>query len=111
MEYRQSRIAWQTVNEVSKKKSASKAKLKATSQEERIHMWKEHFKNLIGKSHKVTAKTITKIIINQLDIIQEQFTQVELNVVLTKVKNIKTASLDEIPPEVWKTRKFDDIQL
>ena len=55
-EDRQSRIAWKTVNEMSKKKSSAKAKLKATSQEERIN-------------------------------------------------------LDEIPPEKWKTREFDNILL
>ena len=46
----------------------SKAKLKAASQEEQIHTWKEHFQNLHGKSPKVTDKPITKIINNQKDI-------------------------------------------
>ena len=36
VEDRQSRIAWQRVNEVSKKKSTSRAKLKAASQDRRI---------------------------------------------------------------------------
>ena len=35
----------------------------------------------------------------------------KLDSVLRKIKNRKAAGLDEIPPEVWKTRKFDDIQL
>ena len=30
---------------------------------------------------------------------------------MKKIKNRKAAGLDEIPPEVWKTRKFDDILL
>ena len=71
-------------------------------------MWKEHFKNLLGKSLKVTDKPITKIINNQLDIKLGQFTQEELNEVLTKIKNRRAAGLDEISPEVWKTRKIDD---
>ena len=50
---------------------------------------------------------ITKII----DIKLGQFTQEELDVVLIKINNRKAASLDEIPPEVWKTRKFNDIVL
>ena len=29
----------------------------------------------------------------------------------TKTKNRKAAGLDEIPPEVWKTKEFDDILL
>ena len=39
------------------------------------------------------------------------FTHEELDSVLRKIKNRKAAGLDEIPPEVWKTRKFDDILL
>ena len=54
---------------------------------------------------------ITKIISNQLDIKLGQFTQEELDSVLRKNKNRKSAGLDEIPPEVWKTREFDDILL
>ena len=100
---------WQTVNEVIKGKSTSRAKLKAAIQEERIHLWKEHFKNLLRKSPKVTDKPITKIINNQLDNKLGQFTHEELDVVLIKIKKRKAAGLDEIPPEVWKTRKFDDI--
>ena len=35
----------------------------------------------------------------------------ELNIVLRKINNRKAAGLDEIPPEVWKTRKFNNILL
>ena len=38
VEDRQSRIAWQTVNEVHRRNSTVKAKLKATSQQERIQL-------------------------------------------------------------------------
>ena len=48
VEDRLSRIAWQTVNEVTRRMSTARAKLKAASQEERIHMWKQHFENLLG---------------------------------------------------------------
>ena len=40
VEDRQSRIAWQTINEVSRRKSTVKAKLKAANQQERIKLWK-----------------------------------------------------------------------
>ena len=49
VEDRKYRIAWKTVSEVSKRKRTTKAKLKAASQEERIHLRKQHFKNLLGK--------------------------------------------------------------
>ena len=101
---------WQMVNEVSRRKTTAKAKLKATTQEEWIHLWKQDFKNLLGKLLKVTHEPIMKIISNQLDIKLEQFMQ-ELYSVLRKIKNRKAAGLDEIPPEVWKTREFNNILL
>ena len=111
VEDKQSRITWQTVNEVSKRKSTAKAKLKATSQEERIHLWKQHFENLPGKPPRVTHEPIKKIISNQLDIKLEQFMQEELDSVLRKIKNRIAAKLDEISSEIWKTREFHNIQL
>ena len=79
---RQSRIAWQTVDELSGRKRASRAKLKAACQEERIQKWKEHFKNLLGNPTKVTHKPIQKITNRQLDIKPGQFTEEELDIVL-----------------------------
>ena len=35
----------------------------------------------------------------------------EFNIVVTKIKSRKAASLNEIFSEVWKTRKFDDLLL
>ena len=54
---------------------------------------------------------ITRIICKQLDIKLGPFTQEELDSVLRKILNGKAAGLDEIPPEVWKTRQFYDILL
>ena len=69
------------------------------------------FQESVWEIPKVTDKPIMKIINDQLDIKLGQFTQEELDVVLTKIKTRKAASLDEIPPEVWKTKKFNDILL
>ena len=106
---RQSRIAWQTINQVSRRKSIAKAKLKATSQQDRIHLWKQHFENLLGNPLEVTHEPITRSISKQLDIKLGPFTQVELDAVLRKIKNRKTAGFDEIPPEVWKTYCSDTV--
>ena len=111
VEGRQSRIAWQTINEVSRRKSTAKAKLKAANQQEKIKLWKQHFENLLGNPLKETNELITRIISKQLDIKLGLFTKEELDSVLRKIKNRKAAGLDEIPPEVWKTRQFDDILL
>ena len=75
------------VNEVSRRKSTAKAKLKAASQQERIHLWKQHFENLLGNPQKVTHEPITKIISNQQDIKLGQFIQEELALVQRKFKN------------------------
>ena len=85
--------------------SSAKAKLKATSQEVRIHLWKQHFENLLGKTPKVTDEPIAKIIRNQFDIKLEQFTQEELVSELRKIKNRKAAGLDEIPREDKEIRR------
>ena len=88
------------INKVSGRKSTAKARLKATSQQDQIYMWKQHFENLLRNPPKVTHEPITRIISKQLG----PFTQEELDWILRKIKNRKAAGLDEIPPEVWKTR-------
>ena len=55
--------------------------------------------------------TWTRIISKQLDIKLGPFTGEELDSVLRKIKIRKATGLDEILPEVWKTRQFDDILL
>ena len=100
VEDRQSRIAWQTINEVSRRKSTAKAKLKDSNQQERIKLWKQHFENLLGNLPKVIHGPITRIISKQLDIKLGPLTQEELDSVLRKIKNRKAAGLDEIPSEV-----------
>ena len=96
---------------MSRRKSTTKAKLKAANQQERIKLWKQHLENLLGNPPKVTHKPITRIISKQLDIKIGPFTPEELDSVFRKIKNRKAAGLDEIPPEVWKTRQFEDILL
>ena len=92
-----------------KRKSTSSAKLQTASQEERIHKWKEHFKNLLWKIPESYGWIYQKINDNKLNTELGLFTQDGLDIVLTKIKNKKAASLDEIPPELWKTRKVDDL--
>ena len=69
---------------MSRRKSTAKAKLKATSQEEWIQLWK-HFENLLGNPPKVSHEPITRIINKQLDIKLGQFMQEELDSVLRKI--------------------------
>ena len=110
-ENKQSSLAWQTVNEVTGRKRSTQAKLKASSQDERLQKWKEHFQNLLGKAPVIKDQPIQQIIDNELSIEKGPFSEEELETVLKKLKNKKAPGLDEIPPEVWKTRRFNDILL
>ena len=65
---RQSRIAGQTINEESRRKDTTKAKFKATSQQDQIHLGRQYFENLLGKAQDVTHESITRIISKQLEI-------------------------------------------
>ena len=111
MEDRQSRIAWQTINEVSRRKSTAKAKLKAASQQERVKQWEQHFKNLLGNPLKITDEPITRIISKQLDIKLGLSPEKNSTLFLEKLKIGKMQSWTRSPPEVWKTRQFDDLLL
>ena len=65
------------------------------------------FQQSIWKPSKVTNKPITKIITSQLDNKIGQFLEEEFKIVLTKIKNRKTVGVNEIPPKIWTTRKFE----
>ena len=99
------------MDEVSRRNSTATAKLKTTNQQKRIKLWKQHFQNLLGNPPKVTHEPVTRVISKQLDIKLGPFTLEELNSVFRKIKNIKAAGFDEIPPEVWKNRKFSGMLL
>ena len=71
--------------------------------------WKEYFKNLLNNPPDITDKPIQKIINDQLDVKLGKFEE-KLDTVLEKIKDRKAVGLNEIPPEVWKT-KFNNMVL
>ena len=66
---------------------------------------------MLRKSTKITDKAIPKIINNEPDIKLGQFTQEEIDVAVTKIKNRKADDFEKIPSEISKTRKFDNLFL
>ena len=76
------------------RKSASKAKLKAASLEERLLKWKEHFSYLLENLPEITDKSSPKIIDNQQEIKQGQLMQEELETVQTNIKRRKTVGFE-----------------
>ena len=107
-ENKQSSLAWQTVNEITGQKKSTKAKIKASNQEERLKKWMNHFQNLLGKSPIVSDSTIEKVVEHDLEIKTGPFNGLELDLVLKKLQNKKAARLDGIPPE---NGKFNDLLL
>ena len=85
-----------------------RAKLKAASEGERLHQWKEHFKNLLRKPPKITVKLTEEIINSLLDNKLEHLME-ELDAVLKKIKCRKAVGFNKILHEIRKTVKFDDI--
>ena len=73
--------------------------------------WKAHFQNLLGNAPTIGQTQIVKIIHTELPIKKGPFIEAELEAVLRNLKNNKACGPDGIPPEVWKTGKFNDILL
>ena len=111
VEDKQWQLAWLTVKKVSRRKSIYRTKIKDVSQEKTLKKWKEHFKYLLGNPSEITDKPIDEIINGQLDIKLGHFMEKKLDAVLKTIQSRKAAVLDEIPPEVLNTRKFDNILL
>ena len=88
-ENKQSSLAWQTVNEITGRIKSTKAKIKASNQEERLKKWMNHFQNLLGKPPIVTDSTIENVIEHELEIKPGPFNELELDLVLKKLKNKK----------------------
>ena len=103
--------AWKTVDEITGRKSSNSSKLKAASQEERIQLWKDHFKDLLGKPPQVSNELITPILQEELNIKKEDFSMDKLVKALKSTQNHKACGLDEIPAEVWKLPDFHQILL
>ena len=111
---KQSSIAWQIVNEISGRKNSNSAKLKASSNGERIKIWHNHFQELLGSQLNKTDDDDDEEILqihNKLNIKIGLFTIQEHKNATKSINNGKACGLDEIPAEVWKLTEFQNILL
>ena len=102
-ENQQSRLAWETVNEITGRKNTPTGKIKADNPEERLKKWKDHFENLLGQPPVISEQEIIRLVEGTLPINTEDFTKEELLKCIKSFKKGKAAGLDDIPVEVWKT--------
>ena len=110
-ENQQSRLAWETVNELSGRKNTPTGKLRADNPKQRVQKWKEHFQNLLGQPPVVRETKILPVIEQTLPINTNEFTKEELLKCIESFKNGKASGLDNIPIEVWKIDALTDALL
>ena len=110
---KQHHAAWDTISEISGKRSKSSVRLKGGSQSKRLSNWTKHFQNLLGKEPKLpddNSLPRTRIS-EELDISTDEFTISELLTVLKHTKTSKAFGPDNIPPVLWKDPSFHSILL
>ena len=103
IQHQKSGLAWETVNEFTRRKGTNRGRIKAKSPEDRVSKWKIHFSNLLGQPPSVTIKPTASIIHEPLPINTDNITMEELVKSVKGFKNNKAHGLNNIPIEVWKT--------
>ena len=98
----QTKLVWQTVNEVTGRKKSKVSRLKGKTTQDRLKQWKDHFENLLGQKPTIVIAPTERIIKENLPISTENFSMEELEKVTSKLKNNKARGIDDIPGEVWK---------
>ena len=107
---RKSKLAWDTIHEISNnKKSAPKPSGK--NPQERLTLWEDHFKKLLGQPALLPedySTDIETIVPQTLPIPTHEFNKVELTTVIKTINSGKASGLDLIPAEVWKSGALQD---
>ena len=105
---KQHHAAWNTISEISGKRSKSSVRLKGGSQSNRLSNWTKHFQNLLGKEPKLPDNvSLPRVRISEeLNISTAEFTLSELQTVLKQTKTSKAFGPDNIPPILWKDPVF-----
>ena len=97
-----SRLVWDTVNEVARRKNPKRGRIKASYTDERLAIWKDHFQKLLGQSPEIDDQPVPKVF-DTLPIKTGEFTAIELQASIKSFQNNKATDFDNIPIETWKT--------
>ena len=100
-----SQLAWATVNELTNRKKSRAARPSGDHPSERINLFEEHFKNLLGRPASLPShpEEIDIIISETLPIPVHEFTMEELTSAIRSTSSGKATGLDNIPAEIWKS--------
>ena len=104
--------SWNLINEISGRKVTQSSQLNGNNAEDRVVLWYEHFRKLLGNSPEVTDENeeIPPVFEN-LYIKDDIFTLDEYKRMKISIKCGKSAGEDGIMPEVLKYVPIDEIVL
>ena len=100
---------WDIIKDVTSSGSAPLCKVPGVSGEERLKVWENHFKTLLGAGQAPTDLSdpfFNKPVSETLPINCDPFTIGELLAVVKKLQSSKSSGLDNIPPSFWKLTEF-----
>ena len=109
----QNGLAWAPMNEITGRTTSRSGRLRGNTSTERCKEWKEYFSALLGSPPIASNRDeeIEHIVETTLPTETGAFTNDELQKVLQKMSNGKATGINEIPAEVWKTGRFNNILL
>ena len=101
---KKSKLAWDAINEVSNCKKTESSRPTGENASERVKLWEDHFKNLLGQPACLPEnnENIVTIVSETLPIPTHEFTEDELKAAIKNTSTGKACGLDNIPAEAWK---------
>ena len=96
-----SRLVWDTVNEVTRRKDPEHGGIKARNTDERLAICKDPFQKLFGQSPEIDDQPVPKVF-DTLPIKTGEFTAIELQASIKSFQNNKATGLDNIPKKLGK---------
>ncbi|KAL5260789.1 hypothetical protein ACHWQZ_G010818 [Mnemiopsis leidyi] len=101
--------SWKIIRDLTSSNAVPFSKIPGGTTEERLNIWYEHFKSLLGSSScpaDLSSPFFNNHVSKSLPINCEPFDLPELEEVLDSLNSSKSPGLDNIPPTVWKLKPF-----
>ncbi|KAL5270988.1 hypothetical protein ACHWQZ_G001587 [Mnemiopsis leidyi] len=101
--------SWKIIRDLTSSNAVPFSKIPGGTTEERLNIWYEHFKSLLGSSScspDLSSPFFNMHVSKTLPISCEPFDLLELEQVLNSLNSSKSPGLDNIPPTVWKLKPF-----